>query len=671
MAGRIELDPKKLESVLSGALDIGHVVSLLPGVVGSRGFSNSYSVRGGNYQENLLYIEDMPIYVPYLTRAGEQEGLTLANLFMTDHVVFSSGGWSSRYGDKLSSMLHVRYKDVVNFEGIVSGGLLGGSVFAGGGSKNKRIRVLLGARYKDTGSLLRGLELQGEYLPRFFDIQAMVRMRVGHGRRKELMFFGAYAQNRYRLRPTSRMSSFGTLTDPIHLSVAFEGQELLLHDTAYGGIKWEQRVGDRWRFQALSSGARSLEREYFEILSAYRLCETLQGGFDACEREAGTLLNSDYGRNFLSNYFLYSEASLQWDINAQHRLIWGSFLQFDDVGVRLDEHNFFVEEDFVRDEYAVQTDERMRRYLLGGYAQHDFFSRLSRYSLVSGFRLSYSTLSQEVLLSPRVQFSFTPVAEGPWVWKASTGLYVQYPFYHEMRTMEGTLQRDLLAQRAWHILAGTEYGFFLYGRRFRLFVDVYYKYLARTVPYEQQNIRIRYNPSRVGSGYSYGLDMRFYGFFVPAHESWLSLSFLRTQEDIKKDERGYIRRATDQFITCSLFFRDYLPGFPSWQVYTKFVFGTGVPFNPRGRYYLRNTFQGESYYQLDIGFSKVFDFTSRRFLYAKKLTITLEVLNLLGSSQNISYSWIPLPSEQGSDAIFAVPNDFSVRFINLKALLLF
>ena len=663
-ASEVEIETKELGEVPALSSDISHVLGLLSGVISNRGLSNSYSVRGGNYQENLFYIDGLPMYTPYLARSGQQQGLSLANVSLTESLTFSSGGWQARYGDKLSSMLDVKYKDPDKTHLGLLLGLLGAEAHLETSHKTRPWRLLLGTRYKDTRYFLQSLDTQGEYLPRFFDIQGMLRVGLSSlPGRSELLLFGSYARNRYLLRPSTRESTFGTIDQPLRFSVAFEGEELLAHDIFRGGMKWSHQIGARWRLNLLNSFAYSLEREYFDVGSAFRLCDIVPRdgeNIDICLTEIGSGTRFEYARNSLLGRFLFSQGDINFLISEQHQLSAGIFLQSEDVFDRVDEYGLSFTEDVVTNSFAISAEDLLRRSLWGGFLQHTFYNLRHTRWITTGVRLNYSSLSNEWLVSPRLQFSFLPGESTDVLYKFALGLYAQPPFYHELQTVNNNLLTQRLAQQSLHLLAGSEHKFNIWETGFRLQTDAYYKQLSRLIPYDQENIRVRYYAEQNSKGYAYGLDTRLYGFFVPNQESWLSVSYLRTEEDIELDTHRYIRRPTDQRFTMRLFFKDYFPNLPSWQVYTKMLFGTGMPFNPMGEPQYRNVFQGESYYQLDIGFSKIFFLRPQQ--KEKSLSLSLEVFNLLGSNQNISYSWVQ-SKDKGQ---FAVPNDFTARFINFK-----
>ncbi len=666
-ASHIMLKTKQLKELPSLSSDVSHVLGLLPGVVANRGLSNSYAVRGGNYQENLLYIEDMPIYTPYLARSGQQEGLSVANISLTDALSFSAGGWEAQYGDKLSSMLNVHYKDPKQTAFGLQTSLLGAEAYVTTKHKHRPWRLLVGTRYKDTRYVLGNLDTKGNYLPRFTDLQALLRIGLSkQPGRSELLLFGAYARNRYFLRPTTRSSTFGTASRQLHFSIDFEGEEVLKHDVSHAGAKWIYNITPKTSIQLLNIHALSYERSYYDIISTFRLCDVIEdkaATTDQCQITVGDGVNFNYGRNFLQGYFSFAQGAVDVQLNEQHGLKVGTFMQHDQVEDRVNTYRFSSVSGYVLPGDREMADGQLQRVSVGGFFQHNFYNRARTRWLNTGIRIHH-TPGVQSLFSPRVQFSFLTHKHAPLLYKVSAGLYAQPLFYREMRATNNMVQQQRGAQQSLHLLAGTEYDFMLAGKRFTLYVDAYYKKLYDLIPYEQDDIRIRYHGDKQSHGYAHGIDTRLYGFFVPGQESWLSVSYLHTAEDIMGDAHGYIRRPTDQRMTASLFFRDYLPEHLTWQVYTKLLFGTGMPFNPAGKPHYRNVFDGEDYYQVDLGFSKIF--LSRKKHKNRPVShflITLEILNLLGSSQHISYTWVGV---QGMGQ-FAVPSTFSAQFFNLKA----
>ena len=668
-AAHIELEVEQLKNLPAISSDISHVLGLLPGVVSNRSLSNTYSVRGGNYQENLFYIEDMPIYLPYLARSGQQEGLNLANVALTRSLTFAAGGWQAQYGDKLSSILNVHYKDPkrTSFGAEIS--MVGGEAYFLTKHKRYPWRLLVGARYKDTRYFLRNLDTKGEYFPRFYDMQAMLRIGLSDvPNRSELSLFAAYSNNNYRLRPSTRTSTFGTDQRQLRFSIDFQGEQALLHDITHAGITWTYHFAPSSYVKLLSIQAFSDEQDHIDLLSTFRLCDVLSTpdqGSDHCQIEVGKGMNFEYARNFLQGTFSFTQASAEFRVHEQHILQAGAFYQYDNVSERVNEYTFSSVSDQIFPISQLQQMAHLRRALFGGFLQHRLYSLKRNWWLTTGIRAVNA--SNEVLLSPRVQFSFFLPKNAAWLYKFSAGLYPQLPFYREYRGENSELQPNRRAQRSIHFLAGLEYAFRVQKKDFTLYLDAYYKQLYHLIPYEQSDIRLHYYGDRSSEGYAYGLDARLYGFFVPGQESWISISYLRTEENIANDGHNYVRRPTDQRISTSLFLRDYVPRHPTWQVYAKMLFGTGMPFNPAGEPHYRNVFEGEPYYQLDMGFSKVFIFSKKveenpQIATPSRLLIVAEVFNLLGSSQNISYTWVGLPGT----GKFAVPSNFSAQFINLK-----
>ena len=670
-------DPIKNEAVIQGkdleqfpaiSSDVSQALGTLAGVVANRGLSNAYAVRGGNYHENLVYVEDMPIYVPYLTRTGQQEGLTLANTALTKQLFFSAGGWEARYGDKLSSMLNVYYRDPQATKVGMHMSLLGTEAHLGVKHPSKPLRLLVGMRYKDTGSLLKNLDVQGDYRPRFFDVQSLVRWTLPRKIRKtsELTLLTAYAQNRYFLRPSTQRSTFGNIERQLGFFIHFLGEEQLLHDITHVGMKWSYGFGGGHTLNLINSWSHAFEREYFDLWSAFRVCDIVgTGTLNDCEIEVGTVAQFNYGRNFLRALNSFSQTLIDFYLSEGQSIYAALFLQSESIQDVLYEYSFSDTAGQTTPLFSIDTRTTINRYIYGGALQYNFTNLDQTRALNLGLRVNYVSNSQEWLWQPRAQFSFRPGQDAPVLIKFTAGLYAQPPTYREIRDINGVLNLGLRAPYAVHLLGSIAYDFKIWDRDFTLFTDVYYKILPKTVPYEQANIRIRYYNSQPSSGYAYGIDTRLYGFFVPNTESWVSVSLLKTAENITYDGHSFIRRPTDQRLTLAVFLQDYLPNLPTWQAYTKMLFGSGSPFNPTGELHFRNVFTGEAYYQLDLGFSKTFNLTASKRKtepFTHHLTTTLEALNLLGGTQNISYNWISTDQDQQ----FAVPNDFSMRFFNLK-----
>ena len=682
-AGLIEVDVKHLHRLPSPAQDISQVLSLLPGVVTGPGLSNTYSVRGGTYEENLVYIEDIPIYKVHINNASEQEGLGLVNPALVQRIFFSSGAWGPDRGDKLSSVLDVSYHSPTQNGGSVQWGLLGGAAHYGIGSPTAKMTHLMALRYKDTRSLLSGSSVRGQYQPVFFDGQYYARFypsgrdRTGHAR-QTLTLLANYARNRYELFPQSQRVSFGTFSQQLRFLVDLSGKVLLHHDTYQVGANFSHTFSSSVRLQTIHSYASSLERQSTDLETAYRLCDVVpaagEGDPNACAEEVAVGRDINYARNALLGQSTFHEVNLSLLSSTDTILKFGVNAAYDEVQDRISEYQYDYAADYLTPRHAVRQENALRRLLYGGYLQYTSAAhRLFVHSkMQGGVRWGYDYRTRELWISPRLRFSFKTAEDSPMRYTLGTGLYYQPAFYRESRDTTGQLNTATKAQRSFHLLAGGRRSLRMWARDFGFSYEFYYKRLDRLIPYDRRDVFLQYYAQNISKGYAYGADFRLFGFFLPLEESWFSLGILSTAEDIQNDEVSYIRRPTDQRVSLGIFFRDYLPKLPTWKVSLRAIYGSGLPFNPPGEPAYRNTFQSGANYRLDIGFSKTLFATEsaqkrgiRR--YFRNLTLILEALNLLGTRQTVSYSWIQTPDQQR----FAVPNTYALRFFNLKAEVVF
>lgn len=669
-AGEIKLSGKDLTNFPAATPDISRILATLPGVVSANELSSGYSVRGGNFDENLVYVNDIPVYRPFLIRAGQQEGLSFVNLDLVSGITFSSGGWQAKYGDKLSSVLNVGYKNPVEGAGSINMGLLGGSAHVEGVDAKDRISYTAGVRYKNSRYLLNTLSVQGQYLPRFADFQSLVTFKLGEQssrHRQKLSVLGAYAQNRYFTEPESQEVEFGTFGKQFRMVAGFDGQEVLDYDIYQTGLKWTNTWDDKVNVDVIASGVYTTEREYFEVEGAYRLCDVnndpSSDDFRECVIVRGVGSNYHYGRNKLQATLLNSEARLGINWNHHHITEAG-------LGTRKERIEDVLNEFVFKDSagYASVTDRIWANNTVDGwhytaYLQHTLFSPDSAHILNAGLRAAYWTVNGQLLASPRFQYVFTPPRAKKTAFKIAGGVYQQPPFYREMRNRQGEVNRNLKAQVSYHLLAGADYSFQMNGRNFVFFSEAYFKYLDQLVPYDVDNVRLRYFGDNLSKGWAYGVDFRVNGEFIPGTESWFSLGILRTVEDIEGDNLGLVRRPSDQRVTLGIYFQDHFPNDPSMRIYVSTLYGSGFPFSPPDNPDYRNFFRGDEYYRVDVGFTKVFSREkSQRLSVLKSVWLTAEILNLLGAENTISYTWIRDVFNQQ----FAVPNSLSARFLNIR-----
>ncbi|MEM7107089.1 MAG: carboxypeptidase-like regulatory domain-containing protein [Bacteroidota bacterium] len=656
-----KIEPKSAELLPSPFGDFTRILATLPGVISNNELSSTYSVRGGNFDENLVYVNNIPVYRPFLVTNGQQEGLSFINPNLVENVEFSAGGWQPSYGDALSSVLNVRYKEADTFKASATAGLLGGTAHVEGSFG--KVSGVFGARHKTAEYLLNTLETQGQYLPRFTDVQSYLNIRFNEKTR--LGILSSYARNRYLVEPENRETDFGTFNQALRLFVAFEGREILEYDTYQGGFNLTHDFSDRFRTEVIGGAVYAQEREFTDVEGGYRLCDVdnnlASATFNECIITRGIGTNLDFGRNTLEAKIFNLESRNIFTINSTSILEFGAGYSHQNIDDLLDEFTFTDSSEFVIDIAATNAENDITTERAHAYAQltTDFGERVSS---TAGIRLNYWSFNGELIISPRWQISYRPKWVRDVVFKAAVGLYAQPPFYRELRDFDGNLNEDLKSQKSVHFISGFDYKFRWWGRDFNFISEIYYKMLWDVIPYDVDNVRLRYYANNNAEAFAAGLDLRLSGEFIEGTQSWFSLGILSTREDVENDGNGYIRRPTDQRVNLGIVFQDHIPGDPTIQVNLGVLYGSGLPFGPPSNFRRRSAFNGAEYTRVDIGFSKLFYFGGATDFY-KSLTLTAEVLNMLGTSNTISYTWISDVNNQQ----FAVPNALSARFLNVKA----
>lgn len=714
---REEMEQLKLLPTTTGNLE-----SVLPSIAlglstGTGGeLSSQYNVRGGNYDENLVYVNDFEIYRPQLIRAGQQEGLTFANMNMVRDLTFSSGGFGAKYGDKLSSVLDIRYKRPDSLKTSVEASFLGGSAHLEGSlgkGSTKKLRYLVGARYKTTRYLLGTLDVTGEYLPDFYDIQAYVTYDLN--RDWQLAGIANYNRAEYRFIPEQRSTGFGLINFALQLSSDFEGSEIDDFTMAMGGLSLTylpDRRHNPFFLKFLASSFQINENERFDIIGDYRLREVESAlgsdNFGNVIRELAEGTQHQYVRNFLYSNVTNVEHKGGWEIEidpkdematGSHFLQWGVKYQheyiFDKINEweRLDSAGYSLPFDtsqvLINEVYKSRNELSSNR--LSGYLQDTYTwikDSIAEVKLSAGVRANYWSLNNEFNITPRAQLLYKNLRSGKDIsYKVAGGLYYQPPFYRELRNPQGIVNEDVLAQKSAHFVLGLNWDFELgKGSRkvpFRFIAEAYYKHLWDLVSYEIDNVRIRYAGLNNATGYVTGLDMRLNGEFVDGAESWINLSFLRARERLDGvthmirevgDTTGTVvndvPRPTDQLMTLSVFFQDYLPKNKNFKTHVQLTVGTGLPYGLRGNNEVyRNTYRFSPYHRVDIGFSfllwnksRLADKPRHPLRFSKNTWMSLEVFNLLKVQNQASTTWVKTIFKQQ----YAVPNYLTSRRINLR-----
>jgi hypothetical protein len=679
------LDPKIMSVLPDASGNMESMIKTLPGVSSNSELSSQYSVRGGSYDENLVYVNDIEIYRPFLVRAGEEEGLSFINPDMVSSLLFSAGGFDAKYGDKLSSTLDIRYKKPIGWASSVNASLLGTSIMLQGDSKNHRFRHISGFRYKTTKYLLNSTETKGDYEPRFLDFQTYISYDLSD--KLEVSFLGNYASNQYHFVPVTRRTSFGMFNQPMELLIYFEGNEKDEFITYMGALSLNYKVKDDFTLKLIASSYSTHERETFDILGEYFINDvdknigssTLGDSVD----NVGTGLFLKHGRNFLDAkvYSVEHRGILNVDRNFWQ---WGIKAQTDKINDNLTEwemidsagYSMPYNDSTVGVSYFLRAKNHTQSFRTTAFIQDAYTFSLDSadMSLTAGIRANYWDFNDELVISPRASISYKPNWERDFLFKFATGYYYQPSFYKEMRMPNGKINHDIKAQKSIHFVLGSDYNFKAWDRPFKLVTELYYKSLKDLISYEVDNVRTIYSGKNDANGYAVGFDMKINGEFVKGVDSWFSFSLMKTEENIKDDVRddgsvpGYIPRPSDQRLKISVFFQDYFPGNPDYKVHLQINFGSGLPFGPPHEPRYLATGRMKSYQRVDIGFSKILKHADKTYPKGNPLHlfkdawISAEVLNLMDRQNVISYEWV----SDYSGGQYAVENSLTGRRINLK-----
>lgn len=682
----VPIDIKSIDQLPNTSGNIEAIIKTLPGVASGNELSSQYSVRGGSFDENLVYVNDIEIYRPMLIQSAEQEGLSFVNPSLVSSIQFSAGGFNAEYGDKLSSVLDIRYKRPTEYGGSVSASLLGGSVHFEGASKNNKFTHITGIRYKSTEFLLKTLDTQGDYNPSFADAQTFLTYDLT--KKLNLSILGNYATNRFHRQPLVRETEFGALQQSYTFLVYYEGQEKDHFDTYLGALSLDYQPIEQLSLKLTASGFRSDESITYDLLKQYWISLATQGSSGLRDSliniGVGTLL--EHARDYLSTtiYSLEHKGTLvtelgltKWGIKAQQEIIDDEINEWqllDSSGYSLPYSN---EEVNLINVYKASNS--LNNYRYSAFFQHTFKTKnnAGEFILTLGVRSQYWTYNRELTISPRGNLSYIPGGQPNISLHIASGMYHQPSFYKELRDHEGNLYPERKAQRAWHLVAGIDYNFQAWRRPFVFTSEIYYKQMTRIIPYKLDDVRLQYLPMYDAKAYAAGIDFRVYGEFVPGEESWFSLSLLRTYEDLYNDYiihsdntveyPGYYRRPTDQWLNFSLFFQDYLPTNPNYKVHLMLNYGSGLSYSGPTDLRPSDVFTLDPYRRIDIGFSRLIVRNTRTKLGVKSIWISAEILNLLDARNKVSLDWVrTVESEYGVDVYFSVPNYLTGRIYNAK-----
>lgn len=698
--GLTTIDPVIIRMIPGANAGIENIIKTLPGVYSNNELSTSYAVRGGNYDENLVYVNEIEVYRPFLIRSGQQEGLSFTNTDMVENVDFSAGGFQSKYGDKLSSVLDITYRNPKSFKARMEASFLGGSITAEGVSKNQKWSNITGVRYRDNSLLVNSQETETNFKPTFFDVQTLVNFNAST--KWNFSFLGNVSQNKYNYKPLSRQTNFGTVSEPIALLVYYEGQEKDNYLTLFGAGKAVYQYNEKNKLKFIASTYHTQEQEYYDILAQYRLGEVDANigsetfGDVVYSRGIGSQLT--HARNDLDALIVNTEVKGFHELNSKSQIEWGAKFTLEDIRDRIveweviDSAGFSLPNpilDYQNDQpynpyvgpLAPYQNVRATNYTrinrFSGYFQWNRRGKIGSHSywLNAGVRGHQWQVdadgrpkgNSQMTFSPRVQFAFKPDWDKDILFRLSGGLYHQPPFYRELRDYNGVVQTNVKAQQSFHLVLSSDYSFKMWTRPFKLITEAYYKNLTNVNTYSIDNVRIRYRANNEATAYAYGFDARLNGEFVPGTESWFSFGYMQTEEN--QNNKGYIARPTDQRLKFGMLFQDYMPNIPNLKLYLNLVYNTGLPggspsYADPYNYQLRLN----DYRRADVGFSFVFKDekikSSRTWLKPfDEFSLGLEIFNLFNNQNSITNTWV---RDVYTKSQYGIPNYMTTRVFNLK-----
>ena len=697
--GVTAISPETIRKIPGANPGVENIIKTLPGYNSNNELSTQYAVRGGNYDENLVYVNEIEVYRPFLIRSGQQEGLSFTNTDLIANVDASAGGFQARYGDKLSSVLDITYRVPRKFGASAEASFLGGSASVDLVSPNQKWMAVTGVRYRDNSLFVNSQETETNFRPIFIDAQTNITFNAST--RWQWNFLGNVSQNRYNYQPLTRQTNFGTVDEPIALQVFYQGQEKDRYETYFGAIKSVFKVNDNFTLKFIGSAYRTLEQEYFDIYAAYFLgdVDTSIGSENLGEvtfaRGIGEQLN--HARNDLDAVIVNAEVKGLHQ-HGDNEIEYGFKYTREDIRDRVVEWEVIDSAGFslnppildlpINDQpYTPYTGPlvpynsvRAKNFnninRLSGYLQWNRKSRWGAHDI--WFNLGVRAHHWQVLgdvdgkkqtvVSPRAQFAIKPDWEKDMLFRLSGGLYYQPPSYRELRDSSGTVRPDVKAQRSFHVVLSNDYSFRLWQRPFKLVSEAYYKGLSDVNTYTLDNVRIRYRANNDATAYAYGLDLRLNGEFVPGTESWLSFGYLKTEENL--NGRGFISRPTDQRLKFGVLFQDYMPKLPNVKLYLNLVYNTGLP-GGSPSYADPYVYQSRlrDYRRADVGFMYVLTEGNenrpdshwlKRF---KDLSVGFEIFNLFNNQNAITNTWV---RDVYSKNQYGIPNYMTTRVFNVK-----
>ncbi|MBR6043883.1 MAG: TonB-dependent receptor [Paludibacteraceae bacterium] len=674
------LPVERLKETPSANGGIEGLITTQAGVSSSNELSSQYNVRGGNYDENSVYVNHIEVYRPMLVRSGEQEGLSFVNPDLVESLSFSTGGYSVEYGDKMSSVLDIQYKKPEAFEGSAMVSLLGASAYVG--AKTGKLTQIHGVRYKSNEYLLGSLDTEGEYKPRFFDYQTYITYTFNP--KWELSLLGNISRNSYQFVPVDRTTRFGTVAMAKELKVYFEGQEKDLFQTFFGNLALKFCPTKEVELQLLASNYYTRENETYDIYGEYALSDVDGSNSAFVDLSSGIGSYTQHARNWMHAQ-VTGFSHLGKFKRGANEFKWGATYQREKISEKVSEwemrdssgFSMPFNADCLNLYYNLFSDNEVESNRIMGYVMDSYTFRpdVGRVVLSGGVRGSYWDWNSEFLMSPRASIAFFPEKMPRWGFRLASGLYYQTPFYKELRdtfTVDGNteirLNKDIKSQRSVQLVAGGDYYFHAWQRPFKFTTEIYGKYIDRLISYNVDNVRIIYSGENDGEGYVVGADFKVFGEFVPGTDSWISLSLMKAKENIYGDGCGFISRPSEKRYDVSMFFQDYFPGYEKFKFNLRLLWGDGLPFGPPHSERKDAVFRSSPYRRVDIGCTYVMKRSNSKFMQTKPfsnlktVSLGLDVLNLFDIRNESSFFWVT----DVTNCQYAVPNYLTSRQVNIK-----
>ena len=696
--GAITLKAEDIERIPGANSGIETLLMTLPGVSNNNELSTQYNVRGGNFDENLVYVNGIEIYRPFLVRSGQQEGLSFVNSTMVQNINFSAGGFQAKYGDKLSSVLDITYRKPIEFSATVKASLLGSSITIEDVFLDNKLSAIVGVRYRDNSLFVNSKQIETNFKPRFTDVQSFLSYTITE--KLSLNFLGNFSLNKYNYQPVTRRTRFGTVSDPLELIVFYDGQEKDTYLTAFSAISANYQVNDHLELTTTISAFNTQEEEYFDIAASYNLGEidsnigsqtfgdvTFSEGIGSQLNHSRNDLDALISNLQIKGSYKKNENQLDFGIKYQSENIKDRIREWeiiDSVGFSIRPLNL----GFINDQpytpftgpiepfQNIRAENKLNINRFSGFFQyskkgfignHKVWWNLGLRGHLWSVNANQDNGISQFILSPRAQFAIKPDWEKDMLFRISGGVYSQPPFYKELRNFKGEIIPNIKAQKSIHMVLGGDYSFTIWERPFKLTTEVYYKNLSNINPYSVDNVRIRYQANNNAKGYATGIDVRLNGEFVPGNESWISFGILKTEENI--DNRGYIARPSDQRVKLGILFQDYVPNLPNLKAYLNLVYNSGVP-GGAPSYADPYNFQNRlrDYKRADLGILYVFTDANKRFSSGflsrfKEFTAGLELFNMFDIQNSITNTWV---RDVATKNQFGVPNYLSGRILNLR-----